>query len=629
MLKKIFLLLGILSILSLPAFSEIKVKALNDGQAEITFLYEDSESPEMNVIGSFCDWSAPGLPMTKNSDGIWEYKLLTFPDDEIVYKFYIDGNYISDPQAPAQKDDGYAGMNGLIIVADLLAATPLSTDVTTAPVVKTREKSTFSTTTYIESDTSFTTVDSKHDAVDSSINAKSIWKFKGDIVANMPAYMELTFFDGSASIWNDANDLEITDGLETLASGFIFNPVYYLGDSKRPALDKFTFGFDTKYIAYESGYGNSTIPKYSSIIWESIKEDETIADDGYSKFSTSQSIESIGLDINAGIIPNKSLSDFYSLFSYLNASIGSLEADIEYEMKSSTTDSFQDVFTDITRQDLILGVGYKLNSLMIKVQTLSSTFLETSPLMDRPFEDRLGVEGSVEYSEDDLYSFVLGYKLRGYAAQFLYANTDDILGLQDTQTVYLNSSYTINESITPKLNMSFEMADENPADSNIKMNFVPGAKFILPQIAGLTIDGDIYADISINSKPEEDETPVILVGAKFNSGDYTLNYGLDRSNSDIMFNTLLLEVKLPQNLTTEVGIGIRSGSDIDYPFGFSIGTKWEIPSAKSQKPHLYANYVYNIDPYLTGTDSADLSDYRLSNNSEGEAAFRFGIVWDY
>lgn len=648
MFKKIILTLMALLFISSLAFGDVTVKDLGDGQAEITFTYQDNEAPEMNVIGSFNSWLEPGDAMVKNAAGLWEYKLVSFADDEIIYKFF-DGTYISDANAPDEKDDGFAGMNGLIIVADLLLEAPVApaTDgtISNAPVKKTRKKSTFGTETYIESDTRFSTVDDDLKAVDSVVNAKSVWKFDGDLTANMPGYLEITFFDGSPTVWSDYEDddpttdgVTLPDGMETLASGFIFNPIYYFGGNERPALDKFRFGFNTKYLNYNTGYANSTLPGHDSVLWETIDKDETVADggiaagDGYSSFNTVVNLEGIDLNIDTTVVPN-SVGENYGLFAIVNSTKGPFRADIQYEMESGTSDDFQKMFSNIPRQNIILGLGYNSSPIAVNAQLLNSYYIKGLANMKGPAEDRLAAAVKVAYTKEEDLGLSLEYKIRGLVAKMLYADNDSVLGTEDTQTVDLGTFYKISNQITPRLDVTAVLANEDTFSSNISLTFKPGTKFDFTEKMGKTTTGDVYVNIGMNTDAAEDEQDIsFVVGATTTVDSITLNYGYDGSDEDITFNSLLLKAALKNDFTAELGLGLRDGDDVINEFGFSVGASWKLPTPRAKEPLLYCNFVYNIDPYETGSTGAllgDSNDYHLSNISDGEAAIRLGIVWNY
>ena len=75
----------------------------------------------MAVIGDFCGWVEPGVPMAKNADGKWEVAVKSTMDGVLKYKFWYKGTYIYDFKSPDKIDDGFGGNNGLVEVSKVLA----------------------------------------------------------------------------------------------------------------------------------------------------------------------------------------------------------------------------------------------------------------------------------------------------------------------------------------------------------------------------------------------------------------------------------------------------------------------------------------------------------------------------
>ncbi len=132
-------------------------------------------------------------------------------------------------------------------------------------------------------------------------------------------------------------------------------------------------------------------------------------------------------------------------------------------------------------------------------------------------------------------------------------------------------------------------------------------------------------------------------------------YGLDMSNSVRYFNTLVGQVKFPMDITANLAIGIKTentasadksfDSDVNNPFAFALGVSKQFKAAK--KPIVYAQFVYNMDPFKhfgDGQDQLNLdranvkgswakesvtNDVRDAVNwYDGRAAMRVGIRWD-
>ncbi len=130
-------------------------------------------------------------------------------------------------------------------------------------------------------------------------------------------------------------------------------------------------------------------------------------------------------------------------------------------------------------------------------------------------------------------------------------------------------------------------------------------------------------------------------------------YGLDMSNSVRYFNTLIGQVKFPMDITANLAIGIKTentasadksfDSDVNNPFAFALGVSKQFKAMK--KPILYAQFVYNMDPFKhfgDGQDGLNLDGANVKGSWEkegvgdidpvdwydGRAAMRVGIRWD-
>jgi len=103
-----------------------------------------------------------------------------------------------------------------------------------------------------------------------------------------------------------------------------------------------------------------------------------------------------------------------------------------------------------------------------------------------------------------------------------------------------------------------------------------------------------------------------------------------------LFNALLCAVRLPSDLSVQAGVGLRTANKgvaaSNSPFGFSLGVSQKMKAL--QKPTLYAQFLYNLDPYKSfgdGQENFNLDGYVTYNgvnNFAGRAAFRIGLHWD-
>ena len=130
-------------------------------------------------------------------------------------------------------------------------------------------------------------------------------------------------------------------------------------------------------------------------------------------------------------------------------------------------------------------------------------------------------------------------------------------------------------------------------------------------------------------------------------------YGLDLSNSVRYFNTLVGQVSFPMDITANLAFGIKTentasadksfDSDTNNPFAFAVGVSKKFKALK--KPTVYAQFVYNMDPFKhfgDGQDQLNLDGANVKGSWEkegrgdidpvdwydGRAAMRVGIRWD-
>ena len=130
-------------------------------------------------------------------------------------------------------------------------------------------------------------------------------------------------------------------------------------------------------------------------------------------------------------------------------------------------------------------------------------------------------------------------------------------------------------------------------------------------------------------------------------------YGLDMSNSVRYFNTLVGQVMFPGDITANLALGLKTentasagdsfDSDVNNPFAFAVGVSKRFKAMK--KPTLYAQFVFNMDPFKDFGDGQDALNLDRSNVNgiydaedrgavdpvdyyDGKAAVRVGIRWD-
>jgi serine protease AprX len=83
----------------------------------IHFLLHDHTARRVAVLGSWDNWSAPGLAATQIEPGIWQAQLLPLEPGCYTYKFLLDDTrWLDDPTNPHKIPDGFGGLNSLLFV---------------------------------------------------------------------------------------------------------------------------------------------------------------------------------------------------------------------------------------------------------------------------------------------------------------------------------------------------------------------------------------------------------------------------------------------------------------------------------------------------------------------------------
>ena len=129
--------------------------------------------------------------------------------------------------------------------------------------------------------------------------------------------------------------------------------------------------------------------------------------------------------------------------------------------------------------------------------------------------------------------------------------------------------------------------------------------------------------------------------------------GQDMSDTDRMFTTAIGKLSLKDDWTINAAVGFKYentlaannafNADTNNPFAFAVGASKQFKAMK--KPTVYAQFVYNMDPFKHFGDGQDALNLNRSNVNgswekesagkidavdwyEGRAAMRVGIRWD-
>jgi 1,4-alpha-glucan branching enzyme len=86
-------------------------------QHEIEFVLECEGAEQVYVCGDFNQWHRTSLRMIGNPDaGLWE-KRLPLPPGRHEYKFFVDGKWLHDPDAPENVPNIYGSLNSVLEVS--------------------------------------------------------------------------------------------------------------------------------------------------------------------------------------------------------------------------------------------------------------------------------------------------------------------------------------------------------------------------------------------------------------------------------------------------------------------------------------------------------------------------------
>jgi len=84
-------------------------------QEGVRFEADFPRARTVRITGSFCDWSAKGLPLNKREDGLWECHL-DLANGQYEYRFIVDGSWLPDPHNSQTVPNEFGGANSLVIV---------------------------------------------------------------------------------------------------------------------------------------------------------------------------------------------------------------------------------------------------------------------------------------------------------------------------------------------------------------------------------------------------------------------------------------------------------------------------------------------------------------------------------
>ncbi len=96
-----------------PALLPVQLATGPANAVRLTYTGSRPDLETVSVAGSFNGWDPTAAPMVRE-DGEWTI-LLVLPPGSHEYMFVEDGvDWVTDPQAPGTRKDGFGGANGLL-----------------------------------------------------------------------------------------------------------------------------------------------------------------------------------------------------------------------------------------------------------------------------------------------------------------------------------------------------------------------------------------------------------------------------------------------------------------------------------------------------------------------------------
>ena len=669
----------------------------------------------MAVIGDFCGWVEPGIPMAKNADGKWEVAVKSTMDGVLKYKFWYKGTYIYDFKSPDKIDDGFGGNNGLIEVASVLAKQKAkeleaSGDAAgAAALLAQASKSSgggkigFQTWTQIGMAANFITQGKINptkkglDLDNVKFDTNAYTKLVGNIVPGAPIYVELPMGGPEITLYEKLADNTVNKTFKDefknwLVAGFT-SP---FSSWSEPSIGKFSVGVETDYVNVKSGWKNSEIDGRSKILWPTISGWNAGYDNGggFVQFTNGAATQSIGdARVNVGLIPNKTADrkgNKYGFIGYADVEVAGITADVQYNAGFGT----ESIFKDVYEQNLIFGAKGSIGSLALAGQALMTFHKEdkvfdigevgySTAVLNRTKEFNLkdmafGVKADWG---NDILTLSGQYRLRGAEANLLFVKdhheegsaASDALGAVNSQSIVasaiLKAIYGVDLGLYTTTTMRLEELD---ADTLAKMNgavpswytsgpvnsfkFAKGVEFdikptvtvSLLDLVGFDATVDMYTNLYLSTLNDKTKFQFKNFGLK--AGFAALNdvvkgidvmYGLDNEDAAKLYNSVVTTVKLPSDINVDVALALRSIKDTDdgkkvvkeelNPFGFGIGVSKVLKNL--QQPTVYAQFVYNVDPYKgfnDGRQNLNMDGYLIDNygTGDGTASFRIGMAWN-
>jgi hypothetical protein len=101
-------------------FPEIRNGSSTNGNGKsrvIQFEFRDGKAEKVYIAGTFNDWHPDASEMIPLGDGKWR-KDLSLSPGEYEYRFVVDSVWVTDPECPDERSNGFGEKNSVIRVPE-------------------------------------------------------------------------------------------------------------------------------------------------------------------------------------------------------------------------------------------------------------------------------------------------------------------------------------------------------------------------------------------------------------------------------------------------------------------------------------------------------------------------------
>jgi 1,4-alpha-glucan branching enzyme len=79
------------------------------------FVFKQESATSVTVAGTFNDWDASRTPLNKSESGEWK-ATVWLPAGRYEYRFVVDGQWITDPNARESVENTFGSTNSVLVV---------------------------------------------------------------------------------------------------------------------------------------------------------------------------------------------------------------------------------------------------------------------------------------------------------------------------------------------------------------------------------------------------------------------------------------------------------------------------------------------------------------------------------